>query len=105
MNPTFFHLGTSKIAATQAASSATLIGDVGTNVVIYNAGPDLAFVKIGPSGTTATVPTTAGSGGMPVPVGFYGFTVARSQSTDNTVSAICATGQTATLYFSVGSGN
>lgn len=105
MNPTFFHIGTAKIAATQTASTATLIGTVGTNVVIYNAGPNLAFVKIGASTVVATVPTTAGTGGMPVPIGFYGVTVARSPSSDTTVSAICNTGETAAVYFSVGSGN
>lgn len=96
-------IGTSAIAATQSASSATLIGSVGSNVMVFNAGPNTAFVKFGPSGTVATVPTTTGLGGTPVPVGFYGAVFARDLSY-NTVSAICNTGEAAQVYFTVGNG-
>lgn len=104
-------LGTALIAATQATGSATLItptstqfGSVGSNVMVYNAGPNAAFVKFGPAGTVATVPTTAGTGSTPVPVGFFGLVLARDATTDTTASAICNTGETATVYFTVGNG-
>lgn len=102
-DPVFYHKGTAKIAATQTTSQATL-PTVGNNVIIYNAGPNTAYVSIGNTSVTATVPTTAGTGSMPVPIGFYAFTISRSADIDVTVAAICDTGNTASIYFSVGNG-
>lgn len=102
----FFPRGTAAIAATQASGSATLFTSkgVGTNVMVYNEGPDLAFVKLGASGGSVTVPSTTGTGGTPVPVGFFGLTISRDANVDTTCYAICKTGETATVYFTVGNG-
>ncbi len=105
MNPTFYHIGSGKLSVTSTATSGTLIGDVATNIILFNAGPNTAFVNIGAAGTVATAPTTAGTGGIPVPLGFYGMTISRSPSKDVVISAICASTETATLYYSVGTGN
>ena len=99
----FMPRGTAKIAATAVTSAATLATPgVGTNVMVYNAGPDLGFVALGPSGTVATVPTTAGTGSTPVPVGFFGLTLARDANVDLYAAAI-STG-TSAIYFTVGNG-
>jgi len=102
----FFPRGTAAIAATQASGSADLFTQnaVGTNVMVYNAGPDLAFVKVGPASGSVTVPTTAGTGGTPVPAGFFGLTISRDPNKDTTAYAICKTGETAAVYFTVGNG-
>ena len=103
---TFFPRGTAKISATQTSGSASLFtqNGVGTNVMVYNAGPDIAYVKLGASGGSVTVPTTAGTGGTPVPVGFYGLTISRDANNDTTAYAICESGGTAIVYFTVGNG-
>jgi hypothetical protein len=99
----FMPRGTATITATTSASAATLATPgVGTNVMVYNAGPDLAFVSLGPAGTTATTPTTAGTGSTPVAVGFYGLTLARDANVDLTASAISL--GTSAVYFTVGNG-
>ena len=99
----FMPRGTSTVAAAGATGSATLASPgVGTNVMVFNAGPDLAFVKLGPAGTTVALPNATGSGGTPVPVGFYGLTLARDANVDTTAAAI-SLGNSA-VYFTVGSG-
>ena len=102
----FFPRGTAAIEATQASGSATLFtqNGVGTNVMVYNAGPDLAFVKVGASSGSVTVPGTDGTGGTPVPPGFFGMTISRDPNADTTAYAICNTGEKATVYFTVGNG-
>jgi hypothetical protein len=104
----FLPQGTAKISATQTSGRATLAGSgangTGTDVICYNAGPDLAFVEIGNASVVATVPTSAGTGSQPVPVGYFGFTIGRSPDSQGYVAAICGSGETATVYFSVGKG-
>ncbi len=104
---TFFPLGTCVVNATDAGQNATLLttsNGVGTNVVVFNEGPDLGFVMVGPSGLTPDVPNSAGTGMMPVPVGFYGLTISRDANLGTTAYARCNTGGTAKLYFTVGNG-
>lgn len=102
----FFPRGTAVINATQTSGSATIFtsNGVGTNVMVFNAGPDLAFVKIGPASGAATVPNGTGTGSTPVPVGFFGLTISRDANLDTTAYAICNTGETAAVYFTVGNG-
>lgn len=100
---TFMPRGTARIQATTNTSAATLASPgVGTNVLVYNAGPDLGFASIGPVGTAATVPTTAGSGSTPVPPGFYALIIARDANTAVAAAAISL--GTSDMYFTVGSG-
>lgn len=102
---TFFPRGTAVVSATTVSGSATLLttNGVGTNVLVYNAGPDLAFVKVGASGGTVLAANALGTGGIPVPVGFYGLTISRDANTDNAAYAITASG-TASVYFTIGNG-
>jgi len=78
---------------------------VGTNVVIWNAGPNTAFIQLGGASVTAVLPGSSGVGAMPVPLGFYGNTISRDVANDTCVAAICNAGETATVYFSVGNGS
>ncbi len=98
--------GSAVVAATDASSSATLLtaNGVGTNVMVFNAGPDLAFVKVAPSGGSVAVANSSGTGGMPVPVGFFGLTISRDANQDNAAYAICNSGETASVYFTIGNG-
>jgi hypothetical protein len=89
---------TVNIAATSSAASVTLsdAGKSSSNVRIYNAGPNIAFIRIGVGAQTADVTNS-----MPIPSGavesFY-----KGQA--DTISAVCATGETAKVYFTPGEG-
>jgi len=103
LSAVFYPQGTAKIAATSTTSSATL-PIVGNNVIVYNAGTNLVYVKFGGSSITATVPTTAGTGSTPIPPGFYGAIISRSPDIETHVAAICDAGNSTNVYFSCGNG-
>jgi hypothetical protein len=89
---------TVNIAATATTSSVSLTNPIAANspdVRIYNAGPNTVFVRWGIGAQTALATD------MPIPAGaienFY-----KAQS--DTFAAICAATQTATVYFTPGTG-
>lgn len=76
-------------------------GLLNMSCLVYNAGPNDCFVETGVSGVTAILPTTGGTlGSMPIPAG-VAMTV---RLTDQYLGAICAAGNTATLYVHPGEG-
>lgn len=103
----FFHRGTCKLSATSTTTRGTLLSSTtggAPQVLIYNAGPDIVYVELGGTSVTATVPTSAGTGSMPVPAYFTVPAFTRDPLTHTSVAAICESGQTATVYISVGTG-
>lgn len=103
----FFHRGTCKLAASDTATRGTLITNSqggAAQVMVYNAGPNIAYVDLGDSTVAATVPTSAGTGSMPVPPYFTTGIFTRDSINDTHVSAICESGETATVFISVGAG-
>ena len=100
----FFHVGTCKLSATSASTRGTLSSSNAPQVAIYNAGPDMVYVALGGSSVTATVPDATGAGSLPVPPYFTVPTFTRGPTTQTNVAAICESGQTATVYISVGTG-
>jgi len=90
---------TVSISGSSTSGSATLTNPIAgnsPNVRIYNAGPNTAFVRWGIGTQTAIAATD-----IPIPAGaienFF-----KGQS--DTFAAICAATQTATIYFTPGSG-
>lgn len=90
---------TVNIASTSTSGSVTLkdpIAGNSPNVQIYNAGPNLAFARWGVGAQTAVAATD-----VPIPAGavvnFY-------KGAADTFAAICAAAQTATVYFTPGTG-
>lgn len=85
---------TTSIAATQTTGSATVPAEAPT-MRVFNAGPATVFVRWGVGAQTALTTDVA------IPVGavemFY-------KGNANTVAAICATGSTATVYLTPGTG-
>lgn len=73
---------------------------VGLSVRVYNAGPDVAYVRFTNGTSTATAPSGATKGGMPIPVGDI---EVFPTGTSTFVSAICPT-STATLFITPGEG-
>lgn len=82
------------IAATASSGGTTLTG-LGAAVLITNAGPNVAFIKLGEGTQTAAVTN------LPV-LPYTAIIVRRNSSTH--VAAICAATQTATVYFTTGDG-
>ncbi len=111
MSQVFLPRGATGIAATSATARAALATgtqsgypDKSVNVMVYNEGPNVAFVSIGNSSVVATLPDAVGGGSIPVPPGYFGFTLARSPDLDTHVAAICRATQTAQVSFTVGNG-
>lgn len=75
--------------------------DIGLSVRIYNAGPDVAYVRLTNATSTATAASGATKGGMPIPVGDI---EVFPTGTALFVSAICPT-STATLFITPGEGS
>lgn len=92
--------GTVVLSATSASGTATLAGLTDGPVAVTNLGPNKAFIRFGGSSVTAVVPGSAGD--YPV---LAGTTQILDRGSSTTVAAICATGETATLYFSSGQGS
>lgn len=86
------------VSVTDSASSAAACGASQNNFLrVVNAGASNAFIALGGASVAATVPTgTAATTSTPVLAGSDNiFSV---DSTHTHISAICATGLTATLY-------
>lgn len=90
---------TKSLSATSTSGSITFptgVSESSGDVCVYNAGPSDAFVAFG-SGSATAVATTS----TPVPAGsvlnFY-------KGKFDTCAAICASGLTATVYFTPGNG-
>jgi hypothetical protein len=74
---------------------------------VHNKGPNTAFIAKGTDSTiAATLPNGAAPGAMPIPSGAV--EVLTLNNTDKSpithIAAICASTETATLYFTVGAG-
>lgn len=95
---TFSAQETISISATATSGSANFTNttsELGSQVRVYNAGPNVAFVRFGPASPTAVttdIPIAPGSIELFHKGGAVG------------TAAICATGQTATVYFTAGEG-
>lgn len=93
--------GTVSISANGTASSTAALNATSNSGFIscrvHNAGPALAFIEFGGAASVTAVTTTS----MPVPVGALEV-VDIGQATF--AAAICASGSTATVYFSKGYG-
>jgi hypothetical protein len=95
-------LGTTSLAVT-ATTGRRLLADSGAgSVVLTNVGPSICFARFGNVAVEATVPSGATAGGFPVLAGTQ--TVVMPDAGDTYLALICATGQTATVYISCGSG-
>lgn len=86
---------TVSISATSTSGSTTVSSN-GSNLLITNSGPNTVFVRWGVGAQTAT------TADMPVLSGTQ-VIVSRTLSVD-TVAAICASGQTASVSFCPGEG-
>lgn len=107
MNPLPFSAQskTLKVSVTTSAStSGALPGVAGNSLRVVNEGPNTAFISIGTTSQTATVPATSSPVATCTPV-LPGSDVVFTVPADavQNISAITATG-TATLYVSVGEG-
>lgn len=86
------------ISATSTNSNAALNG-IGEQVVIQNAGSDIAFVKL----VTSAAGAANASADMPV---FNGASIQLTRSPSHThIAVICASTQTATVYVTTGQGD
>lgn len=90
-----FTAGTKQISATGTTGNVALAMD-STYLEVSNDGPDTVFVELGGSTVTAAANT-----GYPVLPG-QSKLIMRSSATY--AAAICASGKTATVYFSAGDG-
>lgn len=96
---------TVSLAATSTTGRVALSG-VGTGqsqIEIQNKGGNWAFVVFGDSSVVATAPNGATAGGYPVGPGMCKVVTIGTNATN--AAAICASGETATLWFSVGCGD
>ena len=88
--------GLDTVQLSASASSSNVALDVTSSVVrVYNAGPNLAYIRFGPVGTTSTTAK------MPIPVGA---TELFTKGIAPAVAAICDGGNTAVLFFTAGEG-
>lgn len=96
------YTGTVSIAATAASASVALPAAHTGQIEISNEGPDTVFVKLASaSGPVAAVPNGASAGSYPVLPGQSKNVSVRLVSH---VAAICASGKTASVWFTVGQG-
>lgn len=89
---------TKVLSVSTTSSSVEISGS--RDVVIYNAGSTDVFWASGPSGVTATIPSGATAGSMPIPAGAQ---VAHRISGGGYIAAIVSSGSS-TLYITPGSG-
>lgn len=91
------------ISVTETASASTALPSKGNTLRVVNEGPNVAFISIGSSAQTATLPNaTPTFTSIPVIVGETTFSIDSSITLN--VSAICRASQTAQLGFQVGEG-
>ena len=84
------------MAVTATSSETTALRDQGNQVRLYNAGPNVAFIRFGVTALTAT------TADMPIPAGAVEVLTKGGASR---AAAICAGTGTATLYLTVGEGS
>lgn len=89
--------GTITISATQTNAQTALKAPGRSQVMIYNAGTKTVFVEFGTGSTVAAVAT-----GTPIPVGAV--LVLSIDPAATHIATICNTGETATVYVTVGKG-
>jgi hypothetical protein len=95
-------LGTTSLAVTSATGNRVLASAGAASVVLTNIGPSDCFGRFGNFAVEATVPSGATAGGFPVLAGSQ--TTVRPDTGDTHLALICASGGTATVYISTGSG-
>lgn len=108
-SPGTIAINTNTIAATTTSTNRALPAVPGSDLVLYNDGPALAFVAFGTSSVTAVGPTLSGAvgtaGDMPLPVGqslpFSPTNVANAQYW----AAISASSVGSNVYLTRGTGN
>ncbi len=95
---------TAPYSLTATASSSTALPAIGKKVRLVNPGPNNAFISIGPGSQTATLPnSTPTNTSTPILAG-TDIVLELENEAQMYISGICATGQTATIYASVGDG-
>jgi P pilus assembly chaperone PapD len=96
-------VGTVSLAATSTTGSVALTARGGGNsVVVSNKGPNWVHVKFGDSNVTAALPAGATAGDTPVGPGVQ-MTLRRDDGNTH-MAAICAAGETATVWATGGEG-
>ena len=99
----FFFVGSVKLSPTTSSVRAAL-PSTGSQVIVYNAGPDIAHIQFGTSDVTAQVPdNTTTTGGLTVPPNFTQVIYTRDLVKGAYAAAICESGS-ATVYFNCGNG-
>lgn len=95
---------TKPISVTDTASSSTALPGQGNTLRVVNEGPNDAFISVGSTAQTATLPnSTPTATSTPVLAGSdVSFTIPADSVLN--ISAICRSGGTATLDVSVGEG-
>jgi len=97
MQPVPFGLNATTVSLSATATAQSVQGLAGASTIrVVNLGANTAFLKTGDSTVAATV-----TAGTPVPAGVV---EVFSKSNDEYISAICASGESATLYFTFGQG-
>lgn len=92
------------VSVTSTASTSAALPEVGPVVRIVNEGPNIAFVAIGATSQTATLPNaTATRTSTPV-LPYSDITLRIADDAVQNISAICRSGGTATLSCQVGRG-
>lgn len=103
LNPISAQAKTLPITVTSTASSSAALPAAGNTLRIVNEGPNVAFISVGSGSQTATLPNaTPTATSFPVVVGDTSFTIPNDQIYN--ISAICRSGQTATLDVNVTEG-
>nr|CRH05510.1 conserved protein of unknown function [Candidatus Magnetococcus massalia] len=87
---------TAALAATETTSRVALPG-AGSQVRVVNSSENMAFIQFGDSAVEAT------TGAIPLPAGLVEV-FSNPLNTNSHVAAICASGETASLYFTTGDG-
>lgn len=93
-----------RVNATTTASASVNLPSRGEVIRIVNEGPNNAYVSIGPSTQTATVPTGTAASTATVVLANSDTTFSLPDFDKQQISAICATG-TAALDVQVGNGS
>lgn len=91
------------VTVTSTASASAALPAQGNTLRVVNEGPNVAFISIGSTAQTATLPNaTPTATSFPVWVGDSSFTIPNDAIYN--ISAICRASQTALLVVSVGEG-
>lgn len=91
---------TVSISATQTSGSTTLANTCGQVLYVCNEGPNGVYIRYGNGSQTALTTDYR------IPANTERYLTRRDGSSgDTTVAAICDSGETATVYFSIGEGS